>query len=94
MLDPLSALNVASAVVCFIDFVLDLVKEADAIHTKGSSTQVSHNRLITSDLRDINAALRTRNPVRLPPAESLRKEEQVRPALFLSTRIPLLVRSA
>jgi hypothetical protein len=92
MLDPLSALSVASSVVSFVDFVLDLVKDADAIRNKGSSTRVSHNKIVTSDLISINAALRARIPDRLRSAEFLQKEEQVRFAPSWSLRFAILFR--
>lgn len=77
MLDPLTALSVASAVVSFVDFALDLIKKTEAIHNKGSSARVAHNRIVTSDLVAINESLRSRNPPRLPANASLVKEKQV-----------------
>ena len=77
MLDPLSALSVASTVVTFVDFVAELVREADAISSKGSSARVAQSKIVTADLISINASLRTRVPPRIVTDESLKAEEQV-----------------
>lgn len=77
-LDPLSALSVASAVVTFVDFVAELVQEADTISSKGSSARVAQHKIVTADLISINQSLQARVPPRVATEHSVNAEEQVR----------------
>jgi hypothetical protein len=77
MLDPLSALSVASSVVQLIDFGAHLTRTASEIHEKGSSVELRHLAKVTTDLAGLNAALKLRARCDLGLLESLTKEEQV-----------------
>ncbi|KAL9618347.1 MAG: hypothetical protein Q9160_006929 [Pyrenula sp. 1 TL-2023] len=76
MLDPLSALSVASAVVTFVDFACELLQAADTISSKGSTQRIAQNKILTADLIDISASLRARVPTRVETEGSLKAEEQ------------------
>ncbi|KAK5032803.1 hypothetical protein LTS07_004213 [Exophiala sideris] len=76
MLDPLTALSVASNIVSFVDFVVELIKEADTISTKGSAARIYHGRIVTNDLISLTASLQARTPVRFASDEPLKAEEQ------------------
>jgi hypothetical protein len=53
MLDPLSAISLASAIVQFIDFGFKLVSEGIELYEKGTLTENEELELITSDLENL-----------------------------------------
>jgi hypothetical protein len=60
MLDPLTALNLASSVCQFIDFSLSLVKETNQIRSRGSTVGVWQPRNTTLALVRLNQTLKAR----------------------------------
>jgi cob(I)alamin adenosyltransferase len=57
MLDPLSAVGLASAIVQFIDFSLKLVTEGRELYEKGSLTRNDELEFIAEDLKRLAAGL-------------------------------------
>lgn len=77
MLDPLTALSVASSVVQFIEFTLTLLKDAKGIKQHGSSAAMSKETLLVKDLVNHCATLHARKPPRVSDFDSFKEEEQV-----------------
>jgi hypothetical protein len=57
MLDPLSAIGLASAIVQFVDFGSKLVSQSRELHANGSLAQNDEIQLITESLKDMAADL-------------------------------------
>jgi hypothetical protein len=51
MLDPLSAISLASSIVQLVDFGARLLKETDELRKRGISVNVSYVRTTTDDLK-------------------------------------------
>jgi hypothetical protein len=77
MLDPLTALSVASSLVQLVDFSITLVKDAREISLGGRSVDVNELEIVTADLIDLNAALKRRTGPGVGVGQSLAIEEQV-----------------
>jgi hypothetical protein len=76
MLDPLTALSVASSIVQFLEFSLTLCREGKIIET-------SRQSLVTKDLIEVIGTLKARKPTLLTVFDPLKKEEQVRTTQLL-----------
>lgn len=78
MLDPLTALGVASNVVQLADFSLGLFRDAKEIHSRGSSVEVRNLKILNSDLVNLNQTLKDRRKAGITLRDALTEEEQVR----------------
>jgi hypothetical protein len=81
MLDPLTALSVASNVVQLVDFGLGLFRDADEIHSRGSSVEVRNLQVLNSDLIGLNQTLKDKRKAGITSGDALTREEQVRVSL-------------
>lgn len=77
MLDPLTALSLASSLVQLVDFSITLVKDVREISLGGRSVDVNELEIVTADLIGLNAALKRRTGPGVGVAQSLAIEEQV-----------------
>jgi hypothetical protein len=77
MLDPLTALSLASSLVQLVDFSITLVKDAREISLGGRSVDVNELEIVTADLIGLNAALKRRTGPGVGVEQSLAIEEQV-----------------
>ena len=77
MLDPLTALSIASSLVQLVDFSITLVKDAREISLGGRSIDVNELKIVTTDLIGLNAALKRRTGPGVCVEQSLAIEEQV-----------------
>jgi hypothetical protein len=75
MLDPLTAIGVASSIVQLVDFSSKVVARSAEIRRAGSSVEVAHLRAITSDLQGLTENLRERS--RDQAEDATTREEQV-----------------
>lgn len=75
MLDPLTAIGVASSIVQLVDFSSKVVARSAEIRRAGSSIQVAQLRAITSDLQGLTESLLERSRHQSDDAPS--REEQV-----------------
>jgi hypothetical protein len=76
MIDPLTAIGVASSIVQLVDFSTKVVARSAEIRRAGSSVEVAHLRAITSDLQGLTENLRERS--REQAEDATTREEQVR----------------
>ena len=77
MLDPLSALNIASSVAQFIEFGVNLFSYTNEIWNKGSTIDSGYLKKVALDLELLEDSIHKQ--LRLPTRQStLSKEEQVR----------------
>jgi hypothetical protein len=74
MLDPLSALSLASSVVQFIDFGCKLVSEGCELYKKGASGKNDGLEQVTKDLARVTDGLTKRG---VPPAAKYSEDELV-----------------
>jgi hypothetical protein len=75
MLDPLTAIGVASSIVQLVDFSSKVVARSGEIRRAGASIEVSQLKRITSDLKDLTESLRERSKAQSDNVTT--KEEQV-----------------
>jgi hypothetical protein len=75
MIDPLTAIGVASSIVQLVDFSTKVVARSAEIRRAGSSIEVAHLRAITSDLQGLTENLRERS--REQAEDATTREEQV-----------------
>jgi hypothetical protein len=75
MIDPLTAIGVASSIVQLVDFSTKVVARSAEIRRAGSSVEVAHLRAITSDLQGLTENLRERS--REQAEDATTREEQV-----------------
>jgi hypothetical protein len=75
MIDPLTAIGVASSIVQLVDFSTKVVARSAEIRRAGSSVEVAHLRAITSDLQGLTENLRERS--RKQAEDATTREEQV-----------------
>src|SRR5271170_5062788 len=81
MLDPLTALNLASSVCQFIDFSLSLVKETNQIRSRGSTVGVWQLKNTALDLVRLNRTLKARPRPPSDKSGALQDGEKVRSTL-------------
>ena len=75
MLDPLTAIGVASSIVQLVDFSLKVVARSAEIRRAGASIEVGQLKRITSDLKGLTESLQERSKAQSDNVTT--KEEQV-----------------
>ena len=75
MLDPLTAIGVASSIVQLVDFSSKVVARSAEIRRAGASIEVAQLKRITSDLKGLTESLRERSKAQSHNVTT--KEEQV-----------------
>lgn len=77
MLDPLTALSLASAVVQLVDFGARLLDDSSQLYYKGRTLELASLKTITDDLIEVNGLLKSRPKLIQPTIGHSAEAEQV-----------------